>query len=99
MSKTNTDRGMQVIESEATEQGQVNGQAWISYKLQTTARGTIAGVCETNDNLDKGYETEHASWPVSYSDAQEMRKSTGGCHSGISGINVLVYLDGARVEA
>ena len=87
-----------MIESDATEQG-LSGQAWISYRLQTTTRGTIEGVCETNDNLDKGCETEHASWGVSYSDAQEMRKRTGGCHTGISGIDVVVYLDGARVEA
>jgi len=84
--------------SDTIEQAQVRGRAWISYRLHTTERGGITGVCETNDNLDRGYESEHDSWPVSYSDVQEMRKRTGGCHTGISGIEITVYLDGVRIE-
>jgi hypothetical protein len=86
------------MRSEATSSDLMSSSAWISYRLKTTDAGVIEGVCETNDNLDRGCESEHARWAVSYAGVGEMRRRTGGCHTGISGIRVEVYLDGARIE-
>ena len=67
------------------------------YSLTTNPDGSIEGRAETNDNLDRGYPTEFADWPVKYRDEHEMLRRTGGTHIGINGCQVTVILDGQHV--
>ncbi len=67
------------------------------YQLQSREDGSIAGVCTTDDNLDRGEPSEDASWPVSYKSVEAMRKATGLTHVGMNGCQVTVILDGVRV--
>jgi len=73
-------------------------ETWHIYDLCTLEDGTIRGTSSTNDDNDDGYpDRETSSWTVSYKNREEMLKRTGGCHYGISGIHVMVYLDGQEV--
>ncbi len=74
------------------------GGAWQRYDLVTRANGSIDGCCSTNDDLDHGVPTEYAEWGCRYPNRKSMELQTGGCHTGISGIVVEVYLDGVKLE-
>lgn len=65
-----------------------------TYHLHTHTDSAIAGLCWTNDNLDRGYPNEEADWPVRYRDFADMQQSTGLSHVGASGVVVEVWLDG-----
>jgi len=67
------------------------------YELQTGTDGRISGICRTNDNLDRGYPSEDAEWTVDYRNHEEMKRRTGLSHTGVSGVVVLVMLDGIRI--
>lgn len=67
------------------------------YHLHTQGDGSIKGIADTNDNLDQGYPTEWAEWPVRYKDYEAMARQTGLSHIGINGCSVEVYLDGQRI--
>lgn len=68
--------------------------AYHNYLLQTNPDGSISGTSETNDNLDHGVPSEHASWSVEYKDRAAMDKAVGKSRTGCSGVRVNVYLDG-----
>lgn len=67
------------------------------YHLGTRPDGQIEGTANTNDNLDVGYPSEDAQWPVRYRSREEMERQTGKSHVGISGCQVVVYLDGEKI--
>jgi len=72
--------------------------AYQEYRLFSQSDGRITGTCQTNDNLDRGYPTEFAEWPVEYRDYAHMAHRTGLSHVGISGVVVSVYLDGKQLD-
>jgi len=70
--------------------------AWSRTVLHTNQDGTITGYTITNDNLDRGYANETASWPEYYPSLEALLKRypRGGDYCGISGIHVTIELDG-----
>lgn len=68
------------------------------YHLRTCDDGKVEGTSWTNDNLDLGYPSEEASWYVSYPTRRQALERTGGTHVGANGCQVVVYLDGKRVD-
>lgn len=73
--------------------------AWQRYNLYTAADGSISGTTATNDNNDDGYPDKEGieRWHVSYRDRADMIRRTGGSHTGCSGVEVTVFLDGQLV--
>lgn len=75
--------------------------AWQRYDLETSPDGrTITGITSTNDDDDDGYPDcgEIQMWRVVFRDRAEMiERTSGGSHTGISGIRVTVFLDGVEV--
>lgn len=65
-----------------------------TYHLRTEADGRVTGRAWTNDNLDRGYPSEEADWPVSYPNRESALHQTGGSHRGCNGCVVDVFLDG-----
>lgn len=53
------------------------GSARHTYVLHTASDRTVSGRAWTNDNLDSGYPSEDADWPVRYADRASAMKSTG----------------------
>ena len=68
------------------------------YHLQTGDDGKVEGTSWTNDNLDRGYPSEESSWDVSYATLEQALQRTGGTHTGVNGCQVVVHLDGKRVD-
>jgi hypothetical protein len=68
------------------------------YHLSTGDDGKLFGTSWTNDNLDRGYPSEESSWDVAYATRQQALERTGGTHTGANGCQVVVYLDGKRVD-
>ena len=72
------------------------GGAWTHTELRTNPDGSITGITTTNDNLDRGYPTEFASWPERFANIEALaqRYPRRGEWTGISGIEVTITLDG-----
>lgn len=68
------------------------------YHLHTCDGGKVEGRSWTNDNLDLGYSSEEDIWDVSYATREHALRSTGGTHVGANGCQVVVHLDGKRVD-
>ena len=77
----------------------MSAQALQNYHLHTSQDGSVAGTVWTNDDLDRGYPTEDATWKVKYPsvDAALSTSGAGISRVGISGVVVRVYLDGKEV--
>lgn len=75
-----------------------SGSALHTYVLHTGSDGSISGTAWTNDNLDLGYPSEEADWPVRYADLAGALKSTGGTHRGVNGCHVQVLVDGVDIS-
>jgi hypothetical protein len=71
--------------------------AWERWTLTTLEDGRIAGQWETNDNQDRGHETGFASRHMTFDNYERMKSRTGLSHTGISGIEVTVLLDGEKI--
>jgi hypothetical protein len=70
--------------------------AWQRYNAWTELGGKIRARCETNDNLDRGYPSEYASWELTWpSLAVFLRHVGGGSHQGV-GCTVTVTVDGVE---
>lgn len=67
------------------------------YDLATQDDGSIRGTVWTNDNLDHGVPSEIAEWNVTYADRAAMDRGAGRSRTGISGVKVIVILDGQRI--
>ncbi len=73
----------------------MNG-AWHEYDIWE--EGDRVRVYEsTNDNLDRGYPTEHAAWYCDFKDVESALKHTGRSRFGVSGIEVTVRLNGEKI--
>lgn len=84
--------------ADETSGSEERGQEAIQrYTLYTAPDGSITGTTWTNDNFDRGFPNESASWEVSYRDRADMEARTGKTHFGVSGVRVEVFLDGEPV--
>ena len=72
--------------------------AWERHTLQTLGDGSIQGVVETNDNLDRGYPSEHASWEVAFRNRAHLDERKCWSRTGVIGVKVTVTLDGQELH-
>lgn len=74
------------------------GSTWSRVDLYTREDGTVLAECSTNDNRDQGYDSEDAYWTLQHPSKESALKQHGKCRVGISGIKVIVTLDGEEVR-
>ena len=63
----------------------------------TQIDGSILVYEQTNDNEDKGYPNEYAEWTRNCKDRAEFDRKIGKSRRGVSGVEVLVFLDGEKL--
>lgn len=73
-------------------------QAYIRYDMRTRADGVILGWVQTNDNNDDGYpDGTTEEWETSFKTRADFDRRVGRNRTGISGIKVIVVLDGEEL--
>lgn len=75
-------------------EGPPEPETWQNIHAETIDGGRIRATIETNDNLDRGYPNERASWVSNYRTFSDFAKSAGVTRRGVSGVVVNVTLDG-----
>lgn len=65
-------------------------------QLYTQADGSIKSFDWTNDNLDRGYPSEDASWEGTFKNLKDALAYKGGSRAGAF-CDVEVYLDGVQI--
>lgn len=72
--------------------------AWFEEKIEDygpeagKSRYVVYG--STNDDWDRGYPTAYGSWTLTFETLKEALKHTGVSRTGISGVDVRIYLNG-----
>jgi len=69
-------------------------EAWQNIDAETIDGGQIRASFETNDDQDRGYPNDHASWISHYRNFADFAQSAGVTRRGVSGVAVNVTLDG-----
>ena len=73
-------------------------QAWQRDDATTLPGGSVRVWCATNDNLDRGHPSEHASWELTFRDRAGFLRGVGsGSRQGI-GCQVTVTLNGRELD-
>lgn len=73
------------------------GEAWQHYSVSTRPDEVLVLV-KTNDDDDDGYDDgEVTEWPETFPTLAAALKYTGRSRVGVSGVQVLVTVDGERV--
>lgn len=67
---------------------------WLRYDAATMDDGSIVVDASTNDNRDRGYDSEDAFWQLRFDNRAAFDRQIGRSRTGISGIQVTVMLDG-----
>jgi hypothetical protein len=72
--------------------------AWQRYDATTNPDGSIQAWCATNDNLDRGHPSEHATWAFTFRDRPSFVRGVGGGSRQGIGCRVTVTLDGRELD-
>ena len=71
-------------------------ESWHNIDMTTQTDGSIWAWHTTNDNLDKGYQSEHAAWETTHASLEAAFKVNGKSRHGMACV-VNVTLDGHRI--
>ena len=71
--------------------------AWHRIMIYEESNGKVSVVHSTNDNLDRGYPSEYATWTETYKSVDEALSFTGKSRTGVVGCIVEVYVNNEKV--
>ncbi len=70
--------------------------AALTYDITTLEDGSATAQAWTNDNRDRGHETEEATWDLRFPSLEAALRQCGRSRVGCSGIVVTVRVDGVK---
>lgn len=68
--------------------------AWQTYDVEPDGLGGATVYAATNDNLDLGYENQHATWDLRFRRLADAFRHVGLSRTGVSGVRVTVRYEG-----